>query len=108
MLRAAGLDGLRLLRRAADLDAVRLGLRLLVDAARRLQSALPTARCKHATHRTQRLPLLNLASTLLMSQLSGKRSERVCTLHKRVSDRQSSQQLQKVARTRTGGQRGAT
>ena len=30
-----------------------------------------------ATHRTQRLPLLNLASTLLMSQLSGKRSERV-------------------------------
>ena len=31
----------------------------------------------NVAHRTQRLPLLNLASTLLMSQLSGKRSERV-------------------------------
>ena len=81
MLRAAGLDGLRLLRSAADLDAVRLGLRLLVDAARRLpqRPASRAAQANHA-HRTQRLPLLNLASTLLMSQLSGKRSERVCTL----------------------------
>ena len=86
-LRAAGLDGLRLLRGAANLDAVRLGLRLLVDAARQTQRRPCWQQPKHATHRTQRLPLLNLASTLLMSQLSGKRSERVCTLAGRVSDK---------------------
>ena len=54
-LRAAGLDGLRRLRGATDLDAVRLGLRLLVDAARSSQVLVSayqvlTDSASHAPH----------------------------------------------------------
>ena len=81
------------------------GFLLMLRAACSQPPANRAAQASHA-HRTQRLPLLNLASTLLMSQLSGKRSERVCTLAVRVS--KNPRCASKQARTRTGGQRGAT